>query len=93
MSDNTGTTDAAAMVSPVKNVIVMIADGAGFNTIEATRLYLEGLDAGDPRGGVGSIVTDGPGFVASAQSTYPLDVRTTPIEGAAGLEQNPAHGL
>jgi alkaline phosphatase len=89
MSDNTGTTDAAAMVSPVKNIIVMIADGAGFNTIEATRLYLEGLDAGDPRGGVGSIVTDGPGFVASAQSTYPLDVRTTPIEGAAGLEQNP----
>jgi alkaline phosphatase len=69
---------------PVKNLIVMIADGAGFNTLEATRLYIQGLPPGDPRAGVGPLVMHGSGFVYTAQSTYPLDNRTQPIAGQAG---------
>ena len=39
----------------VKNLIVMVADGAGFNTLEAVRQYL-----GDPRGGpLGALAVDG----------------------------------
>ena len=74
----------------MKNIIVMIGDGAGFNTLEATRLYLQALPPGDPRGGVGGpLVMDGPGWVYTAQSVYPLDTRTRPVAGQAGLEQNP----
>ncbi|MDN3563568.1 alkaline phosphatase [Paeniroseomonas aquatica] len=73
-------------LSPIKNVILMIADGAGANTLEATRLYLQGLPAGDERGGsAGSLVVDGPGFTNAMQSVYPLDTRTTP----GSDEQNP----
>lgn len=79
----------AATSGPVKNLIVMIADGAGFNTLEATRLYLQSLPPGDARAGVGPLVTDGPGFTNTAQSVYPLDTRTAPVAGQAGLEQNP----
>lgn len=32
---------------------------------------------------------DGPGFTYTAQSVYPLDTRTAPLPGQAGLEQNP----
>ena len=42
----------ASTAGPIKNVIVMIADGAGFNTLQATRLYLQGLADGDPRAAV-----------------------------------------
>ena len=79
-----------AAAGPVKNVIVMIGDGAGFNTLEATRLYLQGLPPGDPRGGTGGpLVMDGQGWTYTAQSVYPLDTRTQPVAGQAGLEQNP----
>lgn len=82
----------ASTAGPVKNVIVMIADGAGFNTLEATRLYLNGLANGDPRAGAAGkvLIADGPGFTATAQSVYPLDTRTTPVPGETGLAQNPA---
>jgi len=53
---------------PIKNVILMIADGAGFNTLEATRLYIQGLPPGDARAGVGPLVVDGQGFVYTWQS-------------------------
>ncbi|WP_375408713.1 alkaline phosphatase [uncultured Methylobacterium sp.] len=82
----------ASTASPIKNVIVMIADGAGFNTLEATRLYLQGLASGDPRAGAAGkvLIADGGAFTATAQSVYPLDTRTTPIPGATGTAQNPA---
>lgn len=92
MTDNTTATHdsgGSATAGPVKNLIVMIADGAGFNTLEATRLYIQGLPPGDARAGVGPLVADGPGFTYTAQSTYPLDTRIAPIAGQAGLEQNP----
>lgn len=95
VAEKGGTSPAAGggetpTVGPVKNIIVMIGDGAGFNTLEATRLYLQALPPGDPRGGVGGpLVMDGPGWVYTAQSVYPLDTRTRPVAGQAGLEQNP----
>ncbi|GJD72721.1 alkaline phosphatase [Methylobacterium goesingense] len=81
-----------ANAGSVKNVIVMIADGAGFNTLETTRLYLKGLADGDPRAGAAGkvLIADGAAFTATAQSVYPLDNRTTPVPGEAGLAQNPA---
>ena len=70
----------------VKNIIVMVADGGGFNTLEAVRDYL-----GDPRGGPqGELAVDGDDFVSVAQSTFPLDTRTEPLPAPAGLLQNPA---
>lgn len=77
--------DGAPATGPVKNLIVMIADGAGANTLEATRLYMQGLPPGDPRAGVGPLVVDGQGFVSTYQSVYPLDTRTVP----GSDEQNP----
>ncbi|WP_149536667.1 alkaline phosphatase [Siccirubricoccus phaeus] len=88
MAENGSTTpDAAASGSgQVKNIFVMVADGAGFNTLEAVRQYL-----GDPRGGpAGELAVDQDGFVATAQSVYPLDTRSEPLPGPAGLRQNPA---
>ena len=68
-----------------------IADGAGFNTLEATRLYLKGLADGDVRAGAAGkvLIADGQAFTATAQSVYPLDNRTTPVPGETGLAQNP----
>ncbi|MBL6080792.1 alkaline phosphatase [Belnapia sp. T18] len=78
--------DAASGSGPIKNIIVMVADGGGFNTLEATRQYL-----GDARGGpVGELAIDGDGFVEVAQSVYPLDTRSEPLPAPAGLLQNPA---
>ena len=83
-------TFATAAGGQVKNVIVMIADGVGFNTLEATRQYLANLPDGDPRHGlVDGLVVDGEGFVSTAQSTYPLSTRSTPLPGEAGLQQDP----
>ncbi len=55
---------ATASVLPlagVKNVIVLINDGAGFTVYDPTRLY-----------NVAPLVTDGAGFQKTAVSTYPL---------------------
>lgn len=85
MSGTTTDTAAPDQGSPIKNIIVMVADGGGFAALEATRQYL-----GDARGGpVGELTVDQPGFVATAQSVYALDTRTTPLEGPEGLAQNP----
>jgi alkaline phosphatase len=69
---------AIAEEQKVKNIIVMIADGAGFNTLDATRFW-----TGAP------LVLDGNGFLTTAMSVYPLRNSTTPIPGPAGLAQDP----
>jgi alkaline phosphatase len=78
-------TGAPASAGPAKNLIVMIADSAGFNTLRASRLYL-----GDSQEGPGRLAVDQAGFVDTAQSVYPLDTRSVPIPAPAGLAQNPA---
>ena len=52
-----------------KNVIVMIADGAGFNTWNATSMYQGKWDAAK---GQSTQVYDGAGWVKYACCTYPL---------------------
>lgn len=61
-----------------KNIIVMIADGAGYNMLAATRLW---------RGG--PLAVDGPGFTQMAQSVYPLRTGNAVVEGPEGLAQDP----
>lgn len=55
------TVPATAQAEPIKNVIVMISDGAGYNTLQAVRDY-----TGAP------VLMDGAGWTGVAQSTYPL---------------------
>lgn len=70
----TGTANAATLF---KNVIIMIADGAGYNMVDAARLY------------GGPLAVDNPLFRRSAISTFPLRTGVTPLPGAAGLAQDP----
>ena len=58
---------ASADARQPKNIIVMIADGAGYNALQATRLYTGG-----------SLVVDGAGWSSTAMSTYPLRTSNTP---------------
>jgi len=67
-----------------KNVIVMIADGAGFNTWYATAMYQGRWDASR---GKSRQVYDGPGWVAYACSTHPLTTSKKPT----GKEAQDAH--
>ncbi len=62
----------ASTASPIRNVIVMIADGAGYNTLQATRYYLQGLADGDARAGAAgrTLVADGPLWRAAARSIW-----------------------
>ena len=55
--------------SRAKNVILMIADGSGFNTWNATGMY---------QGKLGKQPYDGPGWVKYGCSTYPLTRSTKP---------------
>jgi alkaline phosphatase len=71
--------DAPAQ-TPTKNVILMIADGAGYNTFAGTSMY---------RGQVGNEVFNGPGWVQHPVSTYPLRTGGSPVAGPAGLAQDP----
>jgi alkaline phosphatase len=69
---------AAAPGTPAqgaKNVIVMIADGAGFNTYDAASMY-EGK--WDPVQEKSTQVYDGPGWVKYACTTYPLNESNKP---------------
>lgn len=59
----------------VKNVIVMVADGAGFNTWYATAMYQGRWDASR---GMSKQVFDGPGWVAFGCSTHPLTTSKKP---------------
>ena len=60
---------AAENQARAKNVIIMVADGAGFNTWLATSMY---------RGQVGREVFDQPGWVRLACTTFPLNTATEP---------------
>lgn len=70
-------TIAPAHAAP-RNIIVMIADGAGYNALQATRLY-----TGKP------LAVDAPRFRATSASTSPLRLGNDPVPGAAGLAQDP----
>jgi alkaline phosphatase len=63
-----------------KNVILMIADGTGTNTIAATGMYT---------GKLGKQIYDGAAWTKSYVSTYSLRTGETPIEGPRGLAQDP----
>lgn len=60
---------AAEPAARAKNVIVMVADGAGFNTWLATSMY---------RGQVGRETYDQPGWIRLACTTFPLNTATEP---------------
>ncbi len=59
----------------VKNVILMISDGAGFNTWNGASMYQGKWDAATGRS---TQVYDGKGWVQLACSTYPLNTSGTP---------------
>jgi alkaline phosphatase len=61
-----------------KNIILMIADGSGANAIAATGMYT---------GKLGKQIFDGPNWVKSWSSTYPLRTGTKPVPGPEGLAQ------
>lgn len=59
----------ALAAKQAKNVILMIADGSGFNSFAATSMY---------EGKLGKQVYDGKGWVKVACSTYPLNLSSKP---------------
>jgi len=71
----------AETVTRAKNIILMISDGTGTNTIAATGMYT---------GKLGKQIFDGADWTKSYVSTYPLRTGETPIAGSAGLTQDPA---
>ncbi len=64
----------------IKNVILMVADGSGANSIAATGMYT---------GKLGKEIFDGPEWTKSWVSTYPLRTGNTAIPGPDGLKQDP----
>jgi len=72
---------AAVVLSPpawaAKNIIIMVSDGAGYNTWIATSIY---------QGKLGKQVYDGPYWTRLASTTYPLSVADKP---GGTNEQNP----
>lgn len=66
-------------VSRPKNVILMISDGTGVNTIVATGMYT---------GRLGKQIFDGANWIKTFVSTYPLRTGGSPIPGPKGLEQD-----
>jgi alkaline phosphatase len=70
----------AASSAPPKNVILMIADGSGANSIVATGMYT---------GKLGKEIYDGANWTKAWSSTYPLRTAEKPIPGAEGLAQDP----
>jgi alkaline phosphatase len=61
--------------APKRNVIVMIADGAGFNTFAAASMYQGKWDAAK---GCGTQVYCGPQWKQLAARTFPLNMSTKP---------------
>ena len=68
----------AAQAAPVKNVILMLADGAGYNSLAANR-YWNGMP----------LPFDGPEWQKGSLATYPLRTTATPPAGLGPLEQDP----
>ncbi len=65
------------VISPVyaaKNVIIMISDGAGYNSWLAGSMY---------QGRVGKQVYDRPGWITVSSTTYPLNLSTVPTGNLA----------
>jgi alkaline phosphatase len=72
---------AGAAHGQAKNIILLIADGAGYNTLEATRMWT----------GETQIYDGGNGWAAHPMAVYSLRVSpANPIDGPEGLEQDPA---
>lgn len=65
----------APALAETKNVIVMVADGSGFNAWNATSMYEGRWDASR---GKSTQVYDGPGWVAYGCSTFPLTTSKKP---------------
>lgn len=63
----------------VKNVILMIADGSGFNSWNAASMYQGKWDAAEKKS---RQVYDEPGWVSSACSTFPLNMSKKPAKTA-----------
>ena len=63
-------TSSVARADTAKNVIVMIADGAGFNTYNAASYYQYGA--------TGTQLYEQPGWVRYGCSTYPLNLSGIP---------------
>jgi alkaline phosphatase len=78
-SAGTTQTNAGPTRAP-KNVVLMISDGTGVNTIAAAGMY---------SGKFGKQIFDGSGWIKTFASTYPLRTSDSPIPGAAGLQQDP----
>ena len=73
-----------------KHVILMISDGAGFNTWNATSMYEGKWDAATGRS---TQIYNGPGWVQLACSTFPLNTSKVPTHKGvqdATLVYNPA---
>lgn len=70
--------------APVKNVILIVADGAGFNTWDAASMFQGRWDAAAGRS---TQVYDGPGWVRWACSTYPLTTAKAP-RGSGKQDEN-----
>jgi alkaline phosphatase len=71
---------AGETVTRAKNVILMVADGTGTATIAATGMYT---------GRTGKQVFDGPAWTKAYVSTHPLRTGELPVDGPAGLAQDP----
>jgi len=79
VSQTAGPAQAADAGRP-KNIILMIADGSGASSIAADGMYT---------GKLGKQIFDGPNWVKSWSSTYPLRTGIKPIPGPEGLAQSP----
>lgn len=74
---------------PAKNVILMVADGAGFNTFNAVAMY---LGRWDPHARRSKLVYDGPGWHRYACTTYPLSLVRLPFAAGNAGWRLPAPG-
>lgn len=68
---------SVAVAAGPRNVILMVADGAGYNTWKATSMYEGKWDAAAGRS---TQVYDGPGWVKLGCSTYSLSTSSVPAE-------------
>lgn len=84
LASASGTSGAETASATVKNVILMVADGGGFNAWDAASMYQGRWDAA---AGKSTQVYDGPNWVKYACSTYPLNRSTAPT-GSGAQDKN-----